>query len=291
MKRLFIPGSEWLYLKIYTGHKSADEIIVQRLHPVLESLQEQETIRYYFFIRYADPKFHIRLRMYLNTTHAFNDILAAMTQILEEYVENGIVWDIQCGTYKREVERYGLTTMEQAEKWFSIDSRKVLELLNVATRGLYPEQDRWRLALLLINQTLSMFNYDLEQKQKILKKMSDSYKHEFGFTHSSFTKQLSKKYRDNREIIESTLATTDEWTTTYKAIMDNYADEQVAIALDVIDRIATDEDFNNQFISSLMHMTMNRLFRSQNRIFELVIYDFLYRYYQSKIAQQKYKKL
>lgn len=291
MKRYFIPGSEWLYLKIYTGHKSADEIIVQRLYPILEALQEQNTIRYYFFIRYADPKFHIRLRMYLNTERAFNNILATITQLLEEYVESGIVWDIQCGTYKREVERYGLTTMEQAEKWFSLDSRTILELLNVAADGLYPEQDRWRLALLLINQTLSAFHYGLVQKQEILERISDSYKNEFGFTHNSFTKQLSKKYRENREIIESTLDTTNEWASTYKAIMDKYAIERATIALDVRNRIVPDENFKNQFISNLIHMTMNRLFRSQNRIFELVIYDFLYRYYQSKIAQQKYKKL
>ncbi|MCC8199436.1 MAG: hypothetical protein LIP06_12945 [Tannerellaceae bacterium] len=41
-------------------------------------------------------------------------------------------------------------------------------------------------------------------------------------------------------------------------------------------------------ISSYIHMMMNRIFRSRNRVHELIIYDFMDRYYKSKVARSKY---
>lgn len=41
-------------------------------------------------------------------------------------------------------------------------------------------------------------------------------------------------------------------------------------------------------LSSYTHMSLNRLFISKNRIYELVLYDFLRRYYTSEIAKRKY---
>ncbi|WP_444332737.1 lantibiotic dehydratase C-terminal domain-containing protein [Parabacteroides johnsonii] len=45
-------------------------------------------------------------------------------------------------------------------------------------------------------------------------------------------------------------------------------------------------DLNNlnveNYIGIYIHMTMNRLFRTENRLYELIIYDFMRRYYMSK---------
>ena len=38
-------------------------------------------------------------------------------------------------------------------------------------------------------------------------------------------------------------------------------------------------------LSSLIHMTMNRFFKSKNRLHEMVIYFFLYKYYDSYLAR------
>ncbi|MDR0295220.1 MAG: hypothetical protein LBH91_03380 [Prevotellaceae bacterium] len=40
-------------------------------------------------------------------------------------------------------------------------------------------------------------------------------------------------------------------------------------------------------LSSYIHMTLNRLFRTQQRMHELVMYDYLFRYYTSMQARQK----
>lgn len=39
LKRNLIPGSEWLYCKLYTGTKSADKILVEIIKPYTERLK------------------------------------------------------------------------------------------------------------------------------------------------------------------------------------------------------------------------------------------------------------
>ena len=50
-----------------------------------------------------------------------------------------------------------------------------------------------------------------------------------------------------------------------------------------------DKEAFHGFIASHIHMMNNRLFRSRQRLHELVLYDFLFRYYKSKRAQQNFK--
>ncbi len=63
IRRKFIPGSRWLYFKIYTGIKTADEVATRTLLPLLRELYEAKLIDDWFFIRYTDPDFHLRLRL------------------------------------------------------------------------------------------------------------------------------------------------------------------------------------------------------------------------------------
>ena len=43
-------------------------------------------------------------------------------------------------------------------------------------------------------------------------------------------------------------------------------------------------------LTSMIHMSMNRWFRTKNRLHELVVYDFIFRYYTSEIAKKRYNK-
>lgn len=63
IRRKFIPGSRWLYFKIYTGIKTADEVATRTLLPLLREWYEAKLIDDWFFIRYTDPDFHLRLRL------------------------------------------------------------------------------------------------------------------------------------------------------------------------------------------------------------------------------------
>ena len=41
MKRKLSPGSEWLYLKIYTGVKTADLILEEAIQPLVKYFQNK----------------------------------------------------------------------------------------------------------------------------------------------------------------------------------------------------------------------------------------------------------
>jgi thiopeptide-type bacteriocin biosynthesis protein len=45
-----------------------------------------------------------------------------------------------------------------------------------------------------------------------------------------------------------------------------------------------------KLLVSYIHMMINRLFRSKQRLYEMVIYDMLEKYYTSMIAKLKYHK-
>ena len=74
--RMFIPGSEWVYFKIYTGTKTADSILKNELYDFVKEMMKYDLIDRWFFIRYNDPDFHIRLRLHMkevrNFTYIFN---------------------------------------------------------------------------------------------------------------------------------------------------------------------------------------------------------------------------
>jgi thiopeptide-type bacteriocin biosynthesis protein len=65
MKRDFCIGSEWLYYKLYTGVKTADLILLEKLYSVILELKEKNLIIKWFFIRYKDTDEHLRIRFLL----------------------------------------------------------------------------------------------------------------------------------------------------------------------------------------------------------------------------------
>ena len=51
-KRTFYPGDEWLYFKLYTGIKTADDILIRSVFPVVKKLMREEIITKFFLILY-----------------------------------------------------------------------------------------------------------------------------------------------------------------------------------------------------------------------------------------------
>ena len=59
MERIFIPGSQWLFFKLYTGTQSADVLLAEQIGPLMKRLRDCGAIDDFFFIRYTDPLFHL----------------------------------------------------------------------------------------------------------------------------------------------------------------------------------------------------------------------------------------
>ncbi|WP_127138032.1 thiopeptide-type bacteriocin biosynthesis protein [Flagellimonas oceanensis] len=66
--RNFALGSEWLYYKIYIGPQTGDALLSQAIKPLVSNLIGRKLIDKWFFIRYTDPDFHIRIRLKISDT-------------------------------------------------------------------------------------------------------------------------------------------------------------------------------------------------------------------------------
>jgi thiopeptide-type bacteriocin biosynthesis protein len=63
IKRSFTIGEEWLYFKIYCGVKTANELLISVVEPLVTKLRKEKKITLWFFIRYSDPEHHLRIRL------------------------------------------------------------------------------------------------------------------------------------------------------------------------------------------------------------------------------------
>ena len=278
------------YFKLYTGTKTADAILKNELYGYVSDLLKNGIIDKWFFIRYNDPDFHIRLRIHLKETRNFNEVFNRFFAICNPLCHSGHVWNIQCDTYQREIERYGSNSISMVEDFFCIDSEFIVHLLHQLNDD-NPEQRRWKLALVLIDSFLTAFSFDLAQKKELLNTMADNYKKEFGFTHHQAKKQLDEKYRTHRKENENAILWKNETSETMVIIKTRrQAIFPVAEKFTEMEKSGELLVSLNALLMSLIHMTMNRWFRTKNRLHEMVIYDFMLRYYTSKIAKEKYNQ-
>ncbi|WP_044201195.1 lantibiotic dehydratase [Flammeovirga sp. OC4] len=278
VKRSFNLGEEWLYLKIYMVDSFADEKFLTQLYPLIHELYESKVIEDWHFIRYIDPKFHIRLRFkgqenfYEKVIQAFN---AYFGHLFGKEIHKHI-YDV----YNRELERYYFHNIELSERLFSIDSTTIIQLL-----PLVQEKDhndlRWNLSFKLIDDLLNAFDFHLNYKKYLLMQLADGFKREFNFTSKSDRKQLAQKFRKTKTAI-------------YKVIDDQSYSEEIAYVLNrrylelshisngVKENLKHNQNDIAQLLSSYIHMLMNRWNSADFRRTEMIIYDMLSQFYKEK---------
>nr|WP_299345956.1 lantibiotic dehydratase [Allomuricauda sp.] len=292
-KRSFIIGSEWLYYKIYTGPKTSDTILSTVMLPLVQHFKAQKWIDKWFFIRYADPKHHLRVRFLIRDKNATGEIVEKLFEGLRPLFDEDIIWKVQIDTYHRELERYGENTMELSESLFYYDSEATTKFLDLI-EGDEGEQLRWLFGLRATDNLLTAFEYSLEDKMQLMEGLKIGFGREFNMSRP-LKKQLDDKFRKEREGIESFMAFTLEDEPEYGPILEilEEANSRIGpIAYTILEMVK--EGALQRTIDSLMgsyiHMLMNRLFKSKNRLNEMVCYDFLFRYYKSLLAKEKVLK-
>lgn len=281
-QRKFSVGSEWFYLKVYTGEKTSDALLVQTIYPVVQQLLKTQIIQEFFFIRYKDTDPHLRLRFRGNAHMEFyHYVVRAVEKALHDSVEAGIVHRIQVDTYQREFERYGMEHIGLCETLFHCDSLSTLTFM-ARTGDVFDENLRFAFAIRKIDRLLLGAAFSPDVCRTILSQMKESFFQEFG-GESALRHQLNEKYRIYRPLMEQALAASfpaadglDDWNCTQTDLLQKLS-------------VAFKEDSRQLYgiISSLIHMIVNRLFPSKQRAYELVLYHCLAKYYDSVRARQK----
>lgn len=273
--RIFYPGSEWFYFKIYAGVKTSDIFLLEVIKPLVEELQNKNEIKKWFFIRYSDPKPHLRIRFNINNSNNYNYILKKINSLFGEYLNSGEISNIIIDTYKRELERYGENTIEYSEELFFKSSELILNFLE------YDDEEKIMVALFYIDSILSSLKLTIEEKLNWINSYDYAFKKEFN-ADKSLNNQLKKKYQDFQpkylEFIQS-----NEYEEIRNLITNNISEIK-----GVIEEILELQKNNllkielETFFQSIFHMHINRLFISEQRLFEMIIYDYLLRFYKLK---------
>ncbi len=283
IKRKFIIGSEWLSYKIYMGTQTADTFIKTQLSEVISDLKEKDCIDSWFFIRYADPDLHLRLRFRVKSSDKIGAITSTIYNVLEPLLENRLLHKVQVDTYSRELERYGYQTIEESEELFRINSELIIKLLNSIDDD---ENKRWLWGMKAIDMLLNEFNYDLQEKRDLLFDLKTDFANEFGMN-KNVRKQLSMKFRTYRKHISELLDKTSQ--NEVDNILHTYPKEYKKVASEIALKIQPENTRidKNYLMYSYLHMHCNRLFPSKQRMNEWVLYDLLYQYYYSELARKK----
>lgn len=288
--RSFPPGSEWLYLKIYTGTSTADQILANHVAPLLEGTRE--LYDRWFFIRYNEGGHHLRVRFHGDPRVLTTQLQPRIHERLWPLMEKGLCWKIQLDTYEQEIERYaGFAGITLSEEYFWQDSQAVLELVQ-AYPGDSGSDMRWRLCLKAVDGLLDGMGFDFETKARIIHQGRENFGREFN-SKRGLDVQLGNKFRTLRKELDALL-------------FGEIPNEALKPGLAILERRSKnlepcwerlrEAEAKGQLTSSqtdlalsYTHMHVNRLLRAAQRSQEFVIYDFLDRLYESRLARAKKK--
>jgi thiopeptide-type bacteriocin biosynthesis protein len=270
--RTHIPGDTWLYYKIYSGEKTADRLLIEVMHPLMETLQKEGLVSHWFFIRYNDPLPHIRLRMYVAHPEHLGVLILRLHQALQPWVQNDTIHHLNIDTYQRELERYGVAHMELVEQLFAIDSVHTLRLLAWDA----DETTRLYYALLNMHQTLHAFQLPEAQLLQLIAQSTTAFKAEFK-ANKKTNQQLNEKFKMHRQSLMGYLAEPPQPASPLTEILQRKraADQPVIAQL-----LTTPSNVPlSNLLNSLLHMQLNRIFYNRQRQYEMLCYDFLARWY------------
>ena len=217
ISRTFPPGSEWLYAKFYCGEATADHVLREVVRPVTARALESGAAQQWFFIRYGDPDWNLRVRLRGAPERLLTEVAPAIHAAVAPLLRDGRAWRVQFDTYEREVERYGgMVGVELAEKIFHVDSDTVLEILEKLEPGDAGLDERWRLALCGTDLLLDDLQLGAEAKLVVLQAVRASFAREFR-AQTKLRKQIGERFRKERKDLEALLDASKESESTLAA--------------------------------------------------------------------------
>lgn len=273
MQRIFFPGSEWLYIKLYTNEINTNSIIISIAISIAENFKISSLIKQWFYIRYSDPENHIRLRIQLFNESDMYKVLSFINNVLNHSLKNTIIWKIQIDTYDREIERYGENRIDISEMIFCLESKFIPMVLSYKDENLLLYT-----SILITDKYLDCFKLDLSRKLEFMSSLSNLFNNEFNVQ----SKNVNKICLEYKHVVE-------------KLLEDNlFSRNWGSINLELnrlvclVNQLLLKNNvlyLDNSFINSHIHMLNNRLFTKDNRLYELIIYNIMCKYYSSKIVR------
>lgn len=288
----FPPGSSWLYAKLFTGPSGVDEVLTEVVAPLRDRLRTTGSLDSWFFLRFGDPGWHLRLRLHGVPQWLSGEVLPALQDAVAPLVDDGRVHRVQLDTYERELEALGgPAAIGDVERLFEVDSDAVLDLLTALPRGDGGLDARWRLALLGMHRALLDLGIDLDARRALLDTLREGYAREHRVD-TPLKRELGRRFREERAAIEALLdpgTRPPDQLAVGAAAIDRRAEAWAGpiARLRVLDKQGALTVSWSQLAERLLHLHANRMLRYAQRRQESVLYDLLARLYDAEAARTR----
>jgi thiopeptide-type bacteriocin biosynthesis protein len=286
------PGSEWLYVKLYSGTATADEVLRELVGPLVRQALGAGEAQRWFFIRYHDPDPHLRLRFQGAPESLERRVWPALRAAAQPCLEDGRIRRLCLDTYEREIERYGGPDgVGLAEELFHADSQAVLEIVERLDPGDAGLDERWRLAFCGMHRLLEDLGIELEARAALLQEIRAASAREQRFDRAT-ERRLGDRFRKERAGLEALLQASpagDHPLAPGLLALDRRSRRLRTVVAELRDREAAGRLTapRRSLAVRFLHMHANRLLRSVQRQQEAVLHDFLARHYESALARQR----
>jgi len=263
---LHLPGSAWLYLELYCHCRSADQLLLQTIRPLLSAKKQQ--IKKWFFIRYTDPSDHIRLRIQLKDLASLPALLDALQATIGPKMQKGSISQYLLKTYARETQRYGIGKMAMVEDFFAQDSSQVLGRLS-RSKG---HQQLMGSTVMAMLELCQLALADGMQQLTFAKVMMENFAREMDFGPAAY-KKLNADFRQFMGKLPKVQYTKSRkfpkrWTGAFLKVINS----------------AESAEVRQQLLSDLIHMHINRIFADRQRLNEAIAYHHLKKLLQSSLS-------
>ena len=288
--RILPPSSRWLYLKLYTGAATADLVLRDVVGPLVARALEDGAADQWFFLRYGDPQWHLRVR-FGGEPERLRGIIDLLGEHLDPALRGGRIWRWQLDTYEREIERYGGPAgLEIAERIFHADSEAALAAL-ADLAGDQGADVRWRLTVVGIDRLFADFGFDLAARRDALSAMRGGFAGEFQ-AGPDLNRQLGRRLRevgdDLYELLTAGVGDEHPLAGGFAAL--DRRSQRLAPLIAELNALESRDELSVRVVDlvwNYIHMFVNRMIRSDQRAHELVLYDLLHKLTLSRLKRSE----
>ncbi len=240
------PGAQWATLKIYINQRSMPDFIAGELSRLVGEILDERCK--WFFIRYRDPKPHIRLRIHGPSSHLWAITVPSVLNFLNSDATSLRINDVVLEPYVPELHRYGQDDrIDNCEDIFCADSARALTSV---TNFL---QDRKvgieTVTLLHLHHLLEWLGVDPNRRIKLLRVMGAGADRSFAASYFAAKKSsMQHHFRTAR-----------------------------------FAREPRHPQYDDSVLSSILHMAVNRVSGVLPKKHESAIYNLLMRWYMRSL--------
>lgn len=135
----YYPFNKWITLNLYINEEIMDILLANQVRYLSLKLLGKKYITSFFYIRYKDPKNHLRIRFKINNDYnSYGEIINEINSLIQLLKERSLLNDVKYESYLPEINRYGgIDNYLLVEKLFYMNSLIVINLIDMLEKKMF----------------------------------------------------------------------------------------------------------------------------------------------------------